>query len=233
MSRVWAVMNQELGTKMHLTTAYHPASNGLVERQHRKMKDALKSRLEGRPDWHRELWAVLLGMRTAPRDDIGASTAELVFGMPITVPGDLVEPREFKPASPELLRQVRQAAAGRTPVPSSAHTTPTSHTPKDLASCPYVFVRVDKVVNPLASKYTGPYKVLERSERAFKLDYTTDPFGKDLHEWVTMERLKPAYLDHATFGPDGPPAPARKGRGRPRKDAEAPPAQTAPPKVKR
>ncbi len=70
-SRVWAVMNQALGTKMHLTTAYHPAANGLVERQHRKMKDALKSRLEGRPDWHRELWAVLLGMRTAPRDDIG------------------------------------------------------------------------------------------------------------------------------------------------------------------
>jgi hypothetical protein len=224
--KVWAIMNEALGTKMHLTTAYHPAANGLVERQHRKMKDALKSRLEGRPGWHKELWAVLLGMRTTPRDDIGASTAELVFGAPITVPGDLVGPREFKPASPELLRQVRQAAAGRTPVPTSAHSTPATHTPKDLAECPYVFVRVDKVVNPLASKYTGPYKVLERSDRAFKLDFTTDAYGKDLHEWVTMERLKPAYLDPTTFGPDGtgPPAPTRKGPGRPRKEATAPPA---------
>ena len=169
-------------------------------------------------------------MRTAPREDIGASTAELVFGAPIKVPGDLVEPRECRPASPELLRQVRQAAAGRTPVPTSAHSTPTIHTPKDLAECPYVFVRVDKVVNPLASKYTGPYKVLERSDRAYKLDYATDTFGKDLHEWVTLERLKPAYLDKGTFGPDGtgPPAPPRKPRGRPRKVTPAP--ATAPAK---
>ncbi len=77
------------------------------------------------------------------------------------------------------------------------------------------------MVNPLASKYTGPYKVLERSDRAYKLDYTTDEFGKDLHEWVTMERLKPAYLDEKTFGPEGPPAPPRKARGRPRKVAPA------------
>ena len=169
-------------------------------------------------------------MRTAPRDDIGASTAELVFGAPLTVPGDLVAAREFKPASPELLQRIRQIAAGRTPVPTSAHANPTTHTPKELADCPYVFVRVDKVVNPLASKYTGPYKVLERSERAFKIDYTTDTFGKELHEWVTMERLKPAYLDPNTFGPDGtgPPAPPRRPRGRPRKAAPAPAPAQAP-----
>merc|ERR1712015_133455 len=86
--QVWAAMNTALGTTMHLTTAYHPAANGLVERQHRKLKDALKSRLEGRPEWHKEIWAVLLGMRTPPRAKLGASTAELVFGTQLSVPGD-------------------------------------------------------------------------------------------------------------------------------------------------
>ena len=173
-------------------------------------------------------------MRTAPRDDIGASTAELVFGTPIAVPGDMVEARESKPASPELLQQIRQISAGKVPVPTSAHATPATHTPKDLATCPYVFVRVDKVVNPLASKYTGPYKVVERSERAYKLDYGTDNYGNDLQDWVTLERLKPAHTDASTFdtpetapprrGPGRPPqatptpaqAPARRGPGRPK-----------------
>ncbi len=218
-------MNKALGTKMHLTTAYHPAANGLIERQHRKLKDALKSRLEGRPDWHRELWAVLLGMRTAPRDDIGASTAELVFGSPITVPGDLIEARTVEPASQEMLKQVRQIAAGRVPVPTSAHATPPTHTPKDLAECKYVFIRVDKVVNPLASKYTGPHMVIERAERAYKLDFGVDGNGKELKDWVTLERLKPAHLD-TSANDEQRPAPPRQGPGRPRRA----PAAAAPAK---
>ena len=166
-------------------------------------------------------------MRTTPRDDIGASTAELVFGTPLTVPGDLVETRECKPASPELLQRVRQITAGKVPVPTSSHAKPATYTPKDLADCPFVFVRVDKVVNPLASKYTGPYKVVEKSDRAYKLDYGTDSNGNGLQDWVTLERLKPAFIDPGTYNePDGtgPAAPTRKGPGRPRKDAGAPPA---------
>ena len=87
-------MAKALGTKLHRTTAYHPAANGLVEWQHRKMKDALKSCLEGRQNWSQELWAILLSMLTSPRTDIGTSTAELVFGTPIMVPRDLVTAKD-------------------------------------------------------------------------------------------------------------------------------------------
>ena len=156
-------------------------------------------------------------MRTTPRADIGASTAELVFGAPLIVPGDLITSKEFEPASGNLLQRIRQITAGRVPIPTSAHAKPPTHTPKDLETCEHVFVRVDKVVTPLASKYTGPYKVLERSERAYRLDYGTDSFGNELQDWVTIERLKPAYIDDNTFGAEtGPTAPMRRGRGRPR-----------------
>ncbi len=125
-----------------------------------------------------------------------------------------------------FFHSVRQMSAGRVPVQTSAHATPAIHTPKDLAVCPYVFVRTDRVVNPLASKYTGPYKVLERSERAFKLDYGTDTNGNDLQDWVTLERLKPAYLDPGTY--DEQPAPPRQGPGRPRRAPPAPPPERRP-----
>ena len=217
--QVWACLNKALGTKMHLTTAYHPQANGLVERQHRRMKESLKSRLDGRPDWHKELWAVLLGIRTTPRDDIGGSTAELVFGAPITVPGDLVTAKEFEPATGETLKRIRQMVAGRVPAQMSRHCTPTTHVPQQLASSKYVLVRVDKVTDPLAAKYTGPYRVLERKDKAFRLDYGLDDHGNDLQEWVSIDRLKPSFTDSDTFDDEGQiPAPARRGRGRPRKE---------------
>ena len=175
--------------------------------------------MDTKPDWHRELWAVLLGIRTTPRDDIGGSTAELVFGAPITVPGDLVTDKKFEPATGETLKRIRQMVAGRVPTQMSRHCTPTTHIPKELASCKYALVRVDKVTDPLAAKYTGPYKVLERKDKAFRLDYGLDDHGNDLQEWVSIDRLKPSFTDSDTFDDEGQiPAPARRGRGRPRKE---------------
>ena len=46
-SGIWDALCSKLGVKHSTTTAYHPQSNGLVERAHRQLKEALKSRLAG------------------------------------------------------------------------------------------------------------------------------------------------------------------------------------------
>ena len=66
-----------LGIRHHLTTAYHPQSNGMVERAHRALKDALRARLAG-SDWLAHLPYVLLGLRATPKEDSNISAAELV-----------------------------------------------------------------------------------------------------------------------------------------------------------
>ena len=182
MSQVWEIMSKALGTKLHRTTAYHPQANDLVKRQHRKMKDTIKSHLNGKANWLQDLGAVLLGMRTSPRPELGASLAELVFGAPITVPGDLITAKDYEPATGDLLKRIRQIAAGRTPVSTSARNTAGTHIPKELPNCDYV----DKVSNPLAAKYTGAYKVRERKDKAFLLDYGVDEHGNELHDWITQ-----------------------------------------------
>lgn len=63
-SRLWKSFTQLLGTKHLHTTAYHPCTNGMVERFHRQLKSALK----GHP--HQDHWTdalplVLLGIRTS------------------------------------------------------------------------------------------------------------------------------------------------------------------------
>ena len=88
-SQLWASISQLLGTKLYHTTAYHPQSNGLVERFHRHLQSALRARLSG-PNWKDELPWVLLGIRTAPKEDLGYSSAELVYGSPLTISGDFI-----------------------------------------------------------------------------------------------------------------------------------------------
>jgi hypothetical protein len=69
----------QLDVKHAMTSAYHPQSNGVLERFHCRMKEALKARAAA-ADWPDHLPAVMLGLRAAPREDSGISAAELVFG---------------------------------------------------------------------------------------------------------------------------------------------------------
>jgi hypothetical protein len=78
-SGVWAGLCQRLGISHHSTTAYHPQSNGMVERFHRQLKDALRARLQGQ-GWVSQLPWVLLGLRAMPKEKTNISSAEMVYG---------------------------------------------------------------------------------------------------------------------------------------------------------
>ncbi len=71
-----------LGTKRAHTTSYHPQSNDMVERFHRQLKASLKAQLNP-PAWINALPFVLLGIRTALKEDIAA---ELVYGTTLRLP---------------------------------------------------------------------------------------------------------------------------------------------------
>jgi transposase InsO family protein len=87
----------KLGVSHKMTTAFHPQSNGVVERFHRRLKNALRARLAA-ADWPLHLPWVMLGLRAAPREDSGISAAELVFGAPLTLPAPIVDAAEPPPA---------------------------------------------------------------------------------------------------------------------------------------
>ena len=90
-AEIWRAMAEFLGSKIHHTTAYHPQANGLVERLHRSLKAALRARLTTTA-WMDELPWVILGLRAIPKEDLGASVAEMVYGAPLTIPGAFVGP---------------------------------------------------------------------------------------------------------------------------------------------
>ena len=175
-------------TRLHRTSAYYPQSSGLVERFHRHLKSALMARLHG-PNWLDELPWVLLGIRTAPKEDLGCSSAELVYGAPLTVPGDFVPRGQETQEATRFLPRLRETVRDLAPRPSTPHGTRPSFVPSTLAHSAYVFVRRDNHRPPLTPPYEGPYKVLTHGEKSFVLDYG------NRHDSVSIDLLKPAHLD--------------------------------------
>jgi transposase InsO family protein len=80
-SAIGATLCQQLGIQHLPTTAFHPQANGMVERCHWQLKDALRAHLAG-PHWLLHLPWVLMGLRAAPTEDRGLSVAEIVVGAP-------------------------------------------------------------------------------------------------------------------------------------------------------
>jgi hypothetical protein len=85
-SALWTGAYTGLGIKHVLTTSYHPQCNGISEHVHRQIKDALRARDVGSA-WHSHLPWVLMGMRAAPKENSAVSSAELVYGSPLILPG--------------------------------------------------------------------------------------------------------------------------------------------------
>ena len=212
-------MSNLLGTDLHPTTAYHPQANGLIERNHRDLKASLKCRLSG-PNWVDELPWVLLGLRTAPKEDLKSSSAELVYGSPLTVPGDFFPDSEPRSAPQELQRQ-RERVGKLCPVPTTAHGEDKiqSHVPNPLKQAEFVFVRHDARRTPLQTPYDGPFEVIERTPKHFTLQLG------DKQDKISIDRLKPAYSDKSQ--PLQVAQPPRRGRP-PKKQVSVPAAPEVP-----
>ena len=189
-SGLWDALGELAGFKPARTTAYHPQANGMVERFHRVLKDSLRA--QQITSWVDALPLTMLSLRSAPREALGASSAEFVFGQPLTLPGDFRSPAEgassaSKP-SVTFLSDLRDTLAAKPPPPPQHHSTPPA-TPAlldRLQRCEWVFLRDDTIKGCLKPKTTGPYRVLKRGPKFFKLDIT----GK--HDNVSIDRLQPA-----------------------------------------
>ncbi len=86
-SALFQSLTNLLGTTRTRTTAYHPATNGMVERMHRTLKTALRAQPNPQ-NWVDCLPLVLLGMRAAIKEDIGFSATEMVYGSTFRLPGE-------------------------------------------------------------------------------------------------------------------------------------------------
>ena len=189
-SDLWIEMCQLMGIARNATTSYHPQHNGKIERMHRCLKNSLRARLLGRPNWLAELPWVVLGLRAAAILETGVSPSLLVTGQQPALPGQLVVERSNIDNASSFGRELSSAMANQHFVENPWHDKKSrARVPDDLWTAKRVLVRADKVQPSLAPKYTGPYRVLRRWRKCFRLQLDNKS------DSVSIDRLRPFYED--------------------------------------
>lgn len=182
-----------IGATHHLTTSYHPAANGLVERLHRQLKAAITCHTSS--SWTEALPWVLLGIRSALKENLQTSAAEIVYGEPLRLPGQFFSSTTGEDVDlTNLVGRLRSHMSNLAPQPTTWHTSSkrTFYVPADLSTATHVFLRQGPARRSLETPYLGPYKVLHRDKKTFDLEVQ----GKT--QRITIDRLKPAYLAKET-----------------------------------
>ena len=140
--------------------------------------------------WIETLPLILLGIRTALKEDLNATTAEMVYGTTLRLPGEFFSTSSATPLPDpsEFINQLKTHFRTLQSTPPRA-TNRISHIPNDLSTATHVFVRQDAIRKPLQPPYNGPYPVVKRTPKHFTVHIN----GRN--NTISIDRLKPAHLD--------------------------------------
>ncbi len=135
------------------------------------------------------------------KKDSGVSAAELVYGAALALPVEFLSAAE--PPAAEFLQKLQQVEIPATRPLSYAEVA--AKPPAALLQASHVYVSRGGALPPLAPLYVGPYEVLERVDKFFRLAVG----GRE--ETVSIDHLKP----HLGVGLFSAALPAANGRPRP------------------
>jgi hypothetical protein len=125
----------------------------------------------------------------------------MVYGSPLTLPGEFLE--DSSPPSASFLQELREKMSGFQPPDVKRPTfSPVLESSDGLREAELVYVRRGGVLKPLSPLYEGPYRVLEKSQKYFRLDIGGQA------EAVSVDRLKP-HLGPSNVAPA---LPTKRGR---------------------
>ncbi|GFU66947.1 transposon Tf2-11 polyprotein [Trichonephila clavipes] len=184
-SNLFSSLSKLLGVEQIRTTSFHPQSNGAGDRFHSHLKSALMTHLP--ESWLDSLPMVLLGIRSSFKQDLEASSSELVYGTTLKLPGEFFVNTPATTSTTSFLQSLRQHVRSFHTVPVKHHGSNPVFISKDLLQASHVFLRIDRVRKALEPPYAGPFKVLSRTDKVFKLEIN----GKAVS--VSIDRLKAAH----------------------------------------
>ena len=173
---------------------------GMIERQHRSIKDSLKASIQDMADKHQSKWMdflpfVVLGKNSAVQPDIGASPNELAFGSALRLPGQLLQdPGQIQSDEDlkDLLQEVRKKTANPAVQPSR-HSPLEKPLPEIPANVTHVYTRQHKTTG-LQPPFEGPFRIASRPSRStVKLEVGIYNNGEARYEIRHLNDLRLAH----------------------------------------
>lgn len=188
-SELFSSLSKILGIKKMHTTAWHPQSNGAVERWHRSLKASLMAR-NSHENWSRELPTVLLGLRNVLREN-NLTSAQLTYGKNLNLPGDFFHNTVHRETDNYFVKELHNILENIKPCERKNVNNKKFFIHKELDNCTHVFVRIDHVKRPLTPPYNGPYKVIKKDVKYYTIELLN---GKP--SVVSIDRIKPAFINN-------------------------------------
>ena len=188
-SELFSELSKLTGFHRLRTTAYHPQTNGMIERAHRTLKSAIIAKKQ---TWISALPCILIALRSIPTENMSPFCA--VTGTNMRVPQVLIQSdnnsSQFnEPQIAELARHMSQIDTDKLATGNIHSASRKCYVPSELHTCEFVWLRTDRVRKALEAPYSGPYKVISRFPNYFTIE---KPDKSTCN--VSIERLKPVHV---------------------------------------
>lgn len=207
MSKVFQQVMQQLGTNHCPSSAYHPESQGALERFHATLKSMLRAYCrEFKNDWDEGVPLVLFAAREVVQESLGFSPNELVFGHRVRGPMSLLKEKlleensssqrnllEYVSAFHNRLRRACEIAGEnlkRTQTKMKVWYDRKARA-RSFDVGDQVLILLPVIGSPLEARFSGPYTV---EEKVGHLDYIiSTPERRKKKRLCHINMMKPYY----------------------------------------
>ncbi|XP_068228072.1 uncharacterized protein [Palaemon carinicauda] len=200
MAREFKAAMEYHGVHHQTSTAYHPESQGLVERSHQTLKTVLTKLGEaGSSDWEENLPYALFALRQARSETTGYSPFELLYAHSTRGPLDILyeaweasSKASWVEELPDIQAKIRTAWEIAKASEAKVQGITKGHVDRKAQDRSFevgdqVLVLRPGEQRPLSTKFTGPHKILGKKG---KLNYLVD-CGIRRAKWLHINLLKP------------------------------------------
>nr|KYP53511.1 Transposon Ty3-G Gag-Pol polyprotein [Cajanus cajan] len=202
-SRFWESLHKALGTKLKLSSAYHPQTDGQTERTIQSLEDLLRACiLEHGGSWDSFLPLIEFTYNNSYHSSIGMAPYEALYGRRCRTPLCWVEPGENVMLGPEIVQQTTEQVKmiqEKMRATQSRQKSYNDKRRKDLKfkEGDHVFLKVTPWTGvgralksrKLTPRFIGPYQILKRiGEVAYQI--ALPPSLSNLHSVFHVSQLR-------------------------------------------
>ena len=207
MSGIFQQVKHELGIKQYRSSAYHPESQGALERFHQTLKNMIRSYcFDTEKNWDEGIHLLLFAVRESVQESLGFSPFELVFGHSVRGPLKLLKEtflsndetplnllqyvsdfRNRLSRACEVARSNLKTSQGKMKARYDNHVIDRKFKPGDK-----VLALLPIPGRPLQSRYFGPYTI---DKKTSDLNYIINTPGRRKNKQMCHVNMLKEYFD--------------------------------------
>lgn len=202
-STFWKELHRLLGVELHMSSAYHPQSDGRTERANAVVTNRIRSLIHGnQKDWASKLPLIEFAMNSASSERTGYAPFEILNGRrpaPILINGDSSYPgvKSFARNIATALSDAHDASIDsrtRQTFSANKHRRPASYNVGDLVYVSTKNFSLPKGVSrKFAMKFIGPCKIIRviSANTSYEIDLPADLRARGIHPVFHTSLLRP------------------------------------------